>query len=156
MKAAIAITAAGFMSFGLVSTASAWHLAPESSSFTADGKTSATKGGVTLPCKAHFEGTIDANGVGHVTGGSFKDVPGGQGCALVQLSNLPWPVTATGKRTVVLSNVQFTTPIGSCGPGDMDGKVRNSKLVITAAPLPPNCTVSANVTTTPSVSIVRH
>lgn len=155
MKATIAIAAAGLMSFGMIGTASAFHLSP-SGPFTADGSTSATKGGLTLPCKAHFEGTIDDQGVGHVTGGSFKDVKGGQGCTLVTLQNLPWEVDATGLKTVVLKGVQFNTPIGACGPGDMDGKVRAGKLTITAAPLPPNCSVSANTATTPTISIVKH
>jgi len=72
MKSAIAIAAAALVSFGIAAPASAYHLTPENSSFTGNGKTSATKSGVTLPCKAKLEGTIDGSGVGSVSGAYLK------------------------------------------------------------------------------------
>src|SRR5580765_7307869 len=93
MKTAIALTAAGLMSFGIIAAtpAAAYHLIPENTSFKGTGNTSATKSGITLACKANLQGSIDANGVGSVTGGSFT---GDLGCTSVGLTGLPWKAVA--------------------------------------------------------------
>jgi hypothetical protein len=156
MIKSIALTAAGVLSLGIaaVTPAAAFHLTPEGTSFKATGKTSATKGGLTLPCKAHFQGHTDDNGVGFVDSGSFTD-DGAIGCTAVTLQNLPWETDATGKKTVVIHNVAFSTPIGDCGPGDITGKLKNGAIVFTAVPLPPDCTVSGKLKTNPQLSIVK-
>ncbi|MBV8800499.1 MAG: hypothetical protein JOY77_10095 [Alphaproteobacteria bacterium] len=155
MKTTIVI-AAGLVSLGIVGAtpAAAFHLSPPGD-FSADGTTSATKNGITLPCKAHFDGTVNADGVGAVTGGQFTD-NGAQGCTLVSLQNLPWEVDATGKKNVLIKNVTFSTPIGSCGPGDVVGKIKNGHLTLVNVSLPPDCQVSADVITTPTVKIKRN
>ncbi len=122
MKKAIAILAAGLMSFGIANTASAkktYHLIPESSSFTGSGTTSATKNGITLKCKAKFQGSVNAQGVGSITGGSFS---GALGCSAVSLSGLPWAATAVNATKVVISGATFTSLIGNCGPRRRDGQ----------------------------------
>src|SRR5947199_7248240 len=59
MKLTIVLAAASLTAFSIAATpAAAWKLSP-SGDFTADGTTSATKNGVTLPCKAHFTGTVN-------------------------------------------------------------------------------------------------
>lgn len=152
MKTAIAIITAGAMSLGIVAPAAAFHLNPENTTFTGKGKTSATKNGISLPCKANFKGHVDQNGVGFVDSGSFK---GQIGCSSVTLANLPWEADATGKKTVILRNVQFSTPIGDCGPGDLETKLVKGVIKFTADPLPGGCTVSGKITTSPTVSIVK-
>jgi hypothetical protein len=154
MKKAIAILAAGLVSFGIASTANAkksYHLSPESTSFTGSGSTSATKSGVTLACNAKFEGSVDSNGVGSITGGSFT---GQLGCTSVALTGLPWAVTATGATKVVISGVSFSSPIGNCGPTDVKAKLADGKLKFTNAALAGSCTISGKIRTKPEVSIV--
>ena len=156
MKQTIAIAAAGLLSFGIagITPAAAYHFSPENSAFTGKGKTSATKTGLTLPCKASFTGNVDANGVGSITGGKFRE-DGSVGCVSVKLKNLPWAANATGRRTAVIKNVAFSSPIGDCGPGDITTTLRNGVVKFTAVPLPPDCTVSGRVVTTPTLSIVK-
>jgi hypothetical protein len=150
------ITLAAAVSLGIAATtpAAAFHLSPVSTSFTATGNTSATKNGVTLPCKAHFKGHTDANGVGFVDSGSFTD-NGSIGCTAVTLQNLPWEGDATGKATVVIHNVTFSSPIGNCGPGDLTTKLKRGVISFTTAPLPPDCTVSGKLKTKPQLSVVK-
>ena len=157
MKIAIVIAAAGLTAFTMAATpAAAWKITP-SGDFTADGTTSATKNGVTLPCKAHFTGTVNAHGIAHITSGEFTDNGGPPGaCGAVQLANLPWKTAARTAKAAKIYNVQFTTPIGSCGPGAMPVRVRSGGVIVfTAVPLAGGCTVSGNLTTTPQLSIVE-
>lgn len=155
MRTLIAMTA-GLISMGIagITPAAAFHLSP-SGDFVGTGKTSATKSGLTLPCKAKFTGHVDDSGVGFVDGGTFKDVQGGFGCAGVQLSNLPWEVDAITRNHVQIKGVAFSTPIGDCGPGDVEGTIKNGILKMIAVHLDPDCTVSAHVLTNPIVSIVK-
>ena len=153
MKTTIAL-ATTILSLGIagITPATAFHLSP-AGDFTADGDTSATKGGVTLPCIAHFTGTVDSNGIGHITGGSFTD-NGGVGCTAVTLSGLPWKVKAVKKGKVKIYKVTFSTPIGDCGPGTIPAPLKKGVLSFTAVPLQPDCSISGSLTTSPKISIV--
>lgn len=151
MKTAIAIAAAGLMSFGIVNTAAAYHLSPESTKFTGTGTTSATVNGVTLSCNASFNGKTTATGVGKITGGSFS---GALGCSSVTLSNLPWKAKAVSATAVKIKNVTFQSPIGNCGPGTLKTTLKNGVVSFTNQPLPGGCTVTGNITTSPTLSIV--
>jgi hypothetical protein len=154
MKPAIAITAAGLLSLGILGTtpAAAYHLSP-AGNFTGDGNTSATKNGISLPCKAHFTGKVNSRGVGYVTGGSFKE-NGKIGCVSVRLQNLPWKALAKSATKVKIYNVTFSSPIGNCGPGDLPVHSSGGVITFKAVPLPGGCTVSGKITTTPTVNIV--
>ncbi len=151
MKTAIAIAAAGLMSFGVVNTAAAYHLTPESTSFTGTGTTSATKNGVTLSCTANFTGKVGATGVGKITGGTFS---GALGCSSVTLQNLPWTSKAVSATNVKISNVTFASPIGNCGPGALKVTLKGGVVSFTNLALPGGCTVSGSITTSPTLSIV--
>src|SRR5436305_941022 len=143
MKTTIAIAAAAIMcgATAVATPAAAFHLSP-TGDFTADGHTSAKKSGVSLPCIAHFTGTIDSAGVGHVTGGSFTD-NGSIGCTAVTLQNLPWDTTAIDKKDVKLAGVTFNSPLGQCGPTDIVATVRRGTLKFAAVPMKGGCRVSA-------------
>ena len=140
------------LSFGIagVSPAFAWHLTPESSNFTGKGKTSATKSGITLACKAKFEGNVDSSGVGSVTGGSFS---GQLGCSGVTLGNLPWTSTAASKSTVVIQNVTFQSIIGNCGPSNITVKLARGIISFKNVQLAGGCTASGKITTSPPLAI---
>ena len=148
--AAIAITA-GLMSFGIVGPAAAYHLSPENASFTGTGTTSATKNGITLKCKAKFQGHVDSNGVGWVDSGSFT---GQLGCTSVGLGNLPWKSLARTATKANIYNVAFTSPIGNCGPGTVPTKLVDGIIKFANVPLSGGCTVSGKITTSPTLSIV--
>lgn len=153
MKTAIAIAAAGLVSFGIIDTASAaYEFNPENTSFTGTGMTSATKNGITLKCNATFKGKVDVNGVGHVTSGSFT---GQVGCSSVTLGNLPWKSLAISATKARIYNVKFNSPIGNCGPGNLTTTLKNGVVSFTNQPLPGGCTVSGNITTSPKLSIVN-
>jgi hypothetical protein len=153
MKTALVITAAGLMSFGIagITPAAAYHLSPESTSFTGAGKTSATKNGVSLPCKASFTGHVDSSGVGWVDSGTFT---GQVGCSTVGLQNLPWKSLAKSAKKVTIFNVTFTSPIGNCGPSKLPVKLVNGVITFNTVPISGGCTVSGKITTTPALSIV--
>jgi hypothetical protein len=153
MKKAIAITAAGLMSFGTVcaTPAAAYHLIPESTNFTGTGKTSATKNGITLPCTANFKGNTNATGAGSITSGAFS---GQIGCSSVGLGGLPWKALAKSATKVIIYNVSFTSPIGNCGPGNLTTKLTNGVIKFTNVALAGGCTVSGSIKTTPTISIV--
>jgi hypothetical protein len=153
MKTAIALTAAGLMSLGIVAAtpAAAYHLIPEGTTFKGTGKTSATKSGITLACKANLQGSIDAEGVGSVTGGSFT---GDLGCTSVGLTGLPWKSTASKATKGVIAGVTFTSPIGNCGPSDLPVTIKNGTISFKNAPLAGSCTISGKIKTKPKVSIV--
>lgn len=155
MKPAILIAAAGVVSLGIAGTtpAAAYHLSPKSTKFTGTGNTSATKNGISLPCKAHFTGNTSSTGVGHITGGSFTDTTK-VGCTAVKLINLPWKALAKTATKVVIYNVEFSSPIGNCGPGNLPTILKNGVVTFTDVPLPGGCTVSGKITTTPKVSVV--
>ncbi len=154
MKTAIVITAAGLMSFGIVGVTPAYatHLEPKNASFAGTGSTSATKNGITLKCKAKFQGNVDADGVGFVTKGSFT---GDLGCTSVTLSNLPWKSVAKGTKKVNISNVTFNSPVGNCGPGTLPVKLANGVISFTSAPLSGGCTISGKIKTSPPLSIAK-
>jgi hypothetical protein len=156
MKPAILLAAAGLISLGIVGTtpAAAWHLSPPGK-FTGDGKTSATKNGISLPCIAHFTGLVNKRGIGYVTGGSFKD-DGKIGCATVSLQGLPWKAVATTCCKVVIHNVTFHSTIGDCGPGNLPVHASGGVISFKAVPLPGGCTVTGKITTSPTVSIVAN
>jgi hypothetical protein len=152
MKTVIALTAAGLMSLGLVAAtpAAAYHLIPESTDFTGAGKTSATKSGITLSCKAKFTGSIDDQGVGSITSGSFS---GDLGCSSVGLSGLPWKATAKKATTATIFGVTFTSPIGNCGPSDLPVKVKDGVISFKNAEIAGGCTISGKIKTKPAVGI---
>jgi hypothetical protein len=155
MKTAIASVAiAGLFSLGVIGTAPAatFHLTPENSKFKGKGNTSAVKSGISLACKAKFTGDVDKNGVGEVTGGTFS---GQLGCSSVTLGNLPWTGTVIGKKTLELDNVTFQSPIGDCGPGNIDVKLVNGVISFNAVPLAGGCMVSGRIKTTPQLAIVK-
>jgi len=153
MKTALVIIAAGLMSFGIagITPAAAYHLTPEGTSFTGTGKTSATKNGVSLPCKANFTGHVDSNGIGWVDGGTFT---GQVGCSTVKLINLPWKSVAKAATRVKILNVTFSSPIGDCGPGTIPVKLVNGNITFNTVAMPGGCTVSGKITTSPTLSIV--
>jgi len=153
MKNAIATTAASLMSLMIVGTtpAAAYHLIPVSTDFTGSGTTSATKNGITLKCKAKFQGHTDSNGVGFITGGSFS---GQLGCTSVGLGGLPWKSLAKSATKVIINNVSFTSPIGNCGPGNVPVKLVDGIIKFSNVALAGNCTISGKITTSPTLSIV--
>ncbi|HWA90298.1 MAG TPA: hypothetical protein VG889_09705 [Rhizomicrobium sp.] len=153
MKAVLTIAAtAALVSFGLSAPAAAYHLTPENSTFTGTGNTSATKNGVTLPCKAKFTGAVDSKGVGSVTSGTFS---GQVGCSSVGLSNLPWTAKAKSATKVSILNVTFTSPIGNCGPGTLPVKVSGTGVIsFKNVALPGGCTVTGKIKTKPALAIV--
>lgn len=154
MKSAILFAATALLSFGGAASAATFHLVPLSTTFKGNGKTSATKNGISLPCKAKFNGNVDASGVGHITSGSFT---GQIGCESVSLGNLPWTANATAAKKAVIHNVKFNSPIGACGPGDLPVKVTaTGTIAFTNVPLAGGCTVSGKIKTKPQLGIVKN
>jgi len=150
MKTVIAIASAAVLTFATVAPAAAYHLEPKSTSFTGTGNTSATKNGITLPCKAKFQGHVDSNGIGFVDSGSFT---GQVGCTSVGLGGLPWKSVAKSATKVIITNVSFTSPIGNCGPGNLPVKIIDGKIRFKDVPLAGGCTVTGVIATSPALSI---
>jgi hypothetical protein len=154
MKASIA-SAALLVSVAISATpaVAARHLSP-SGDFTADGKVSGTKNGSDLvPCEAHITGSIDKNGVGEVTGGTFT---GKNGCDQLSLNNLPWMMVAKGKRKIRVMNMTFDEGgVEVCGPSDVTVKLKKGVISMRAVPLAGNCSLTVHLATSPPLSIVQ-
>jgi hypothetical protein len=157
MKVAVAAAIVAAFSIGVAATpAAARHLSP-SGSFTADGKVTNTKNGVTgAPCTAHFTGTVDGAGIGHFTGGSFEGTADSD-CDKLMPANLPWKMVAATRRKAKVLNVTIEA-LGAmyCGPGTVPVTLKNGVISFTAVPLAGKCSISGHLTTSPSLAIVRH
>ena len=150
MKSVIAMAVIGLAALGAATSASAYKFSPVSTVFSGSGPAGATLSGVSLTCTGNLKGTTNASGGGKVTSGSFS---GTLGCNLVTLAGMPWTMTATGATTASVANVDFVSPIGSCGAGTLNVTISGG--VINYHGNFGRCTnVSLTLTTTPSVSIV--
>lgn len=152
MKSIIALAAVGLMSFGLANGANAagFKFSPASTKFVGKGPTSATLNGVTLACTGTLKGSTNAQGVGKVTGGSFT---GALGCSSVTFTGTPWKMTATTATTATIVGVDFTTPLGSCGPANLVVTLTGGVFSYNGA-FDQCSNIQLSLKTTPTVSIV--
>jgi hypothetical protein len=148
MNKITAITAVGLVS--LAGVAHAFEFSPEGKTFVATGPTSATLNGITLACTGTIHGKTTKTGIGKVTSGSFT---GAAGCSATGLSGLPWTMKATGASTATVFGVTFTSPIGNCGPANLNVNLSGGVVSFTNQPIG-SCTGSGTLTTTPTLSIV--
>jgi hypothetical protein len=152
MKSAITLLAVGLVSLGAASgvAAKGFKLSPASTKFVGTGPTSATLNGLTLACTGTLKGQTSATGVGKVTGGSFK---GATGCTSVTFSGTPWKMTATTASTATTVGVDFSTPIGSCGPANLVIGLSGGVFSYNGA-FDQCSNIKLTLTTVPTVSIV--
>ena len=152
MKSMIALVAVGLMSFGVANgaTAAGFKFSPASTKFTGTGPTSATLNGTTLSCTGTLKGQTNKAGVGKVTGGSFT---GMFGCSSVTFTGVPWKMTATSATTATIVGVDFTTPLGSCGPGNLVVQLTGGVFSYNG-PFDQCSNISLSLKTTPTISIV--
>ena len=152
MKSIIALAAVGLMSFGLANGANAagFKFSPASTKFVGKGPTSATLNGVTLACTGTLKGSTNAQGVGKVTGGSFT---GAFVCSSVTFTGVPWKMTATTATTATIVGVDFTTPLGSCGPANLVVNLSGGVFTYNG-PFDQCSNIQLSLKTTPTLSIV--
>ncbi len=152
MKLFTVIAAVGLVSAGLADGANAagFKFSPPSTKFTATGPTSATLNGVTLPCTGTLKGSTTATGVGKVTGGSFT---GQIGCSSVTFTGVPWKMTATTATTATIFGVDFSTPLGSCGPANLVVQLTGGVFTYNG-PFDQCSNITLSLTTKPTLSIV--
>jgi hypothetical protein len=152
MKSAIALLAVGLVSFGFASSASAvtYKFSPASTKFVGKGPTSATLNGLTLACTGTLRGSTTATGVGHVTGGSFT---GALGCSSVKFTGTPWLMKATTATTATITGVDFTTPLGTCGPANLVVNLSGGTFTYNGA-FDQCSNIQLTLKTTPTLSIV--
>ena len=145
--AALAMVAA------LSSPAKADSFSPTNITWTMKGKVVVNQL-VNFQCNWTLSGIVDAAGVGHVTGSTFTS--GTPTCGMIVSTNLPWTFTAgPGASLGMIRAVTITTPVGTCGPGDVPVSIGPAGAVsINAVMLPPNCKLSATLTITPAIVIV--
>lgn len=89
----IAIVVSSLLLAGAATGASAYSLAPTSTSFTGGGPITLTWGS-TISCTAQIAGSIDANGVGHITSIQLQGGLLGS-CATLSAQGLPYTLTAS-------------------------------------------------------------
>ena len=152
MKVFTVLTAVGLVSLSLANGANAagFKFSPASTKFSATGPTSATLGGVTLPCTGTLKGTTNKAGVGKVTGGSFN---GQIGCSSVTFAGVPWKMTATTATTATIVGVDFSTPLGSCGPANLVVQLTGGVFSYNG-PFDQCSNITLSLKTTPTLSIV--
>ncbi len=154
MKTIIAIAAVGLASSGFATGAGAagFKFSPASTAFTGTGPTSATLNGTTLACTAKLKGATNKAGVGKVTGGSFT---GEFGCSSVTFSGTPWKMTATTATTATIYGVDFSTPLGSCGPANLVVTLKSGTFTYNG-PFDQCSNIQLTLKTTPTLSIVAN
>jgi hypothetical protein len=150
MKSILALAAVGVAALGFAGSASAFKLSPASTKFTGTGPTSATLNGITLACHAILRGATNALGVGHVTGGSFS---GAVGCTAVKFTGTPWLAKATTATTGTVYNIDFSSPLGACGPANMVDSLSGG-VISYNGPFDQCSNVTLALTTKPTLSIV--
>jgi hypothetical protein len=153
MKTKLLLAALSLASLAIANNASAnAYEFKDTGSFTATGSLTAAALAVTLPCSAVMTGTT--TGAAQVTGATFS----GLSCFLLSAGNLPWKMHANAPHSFTLKGLEVSALIlGVCGPGKVKSQL-NAKgdILITSASLPGllPCTVSANLTTEPSIIII--
>ena len=150
MKSIVTIAAAGMLVVGLAEPAAAFRVSPARTHFVAAGPASATLNGVTLNCRGKFRLVVNKVGKGKITAVSFS---GGTGCSTVGVAGLPWAITATSASTATITNADFTSKGGPCGPANMAMTVSGGVIAYNAA-FDQCSQVSLSLTTTPTLSIV--
>jgi hypothetical protein len=145
MKLSSMIALGALVSAAMAGPALAGSLSPNGA-FQADGSTSLTIGTTTLACTAHMVGTV-SGGVGTISTATFSGGPLGS-CALAAKTGT-WTVTALSATSIQISGLAVNTPIGNCTAGTVTGAYNNTTHQLTFAnqTLPPNCKVSAALTT---------
>ncbi len=151
MKSITTLAGAALATFGLGTEAAAVSFSPASTAFTARGPITLTKAGVQFSCAGLVSGRTDATGVGHIYRASFT---GSQACRAITAAGLPWRMKAHTLSRANILGVTLSTPQGACGPGRVKPKITHGEFRFKADPLPPDCVVEANLSTSPKISIV--
>jgi hypothetical protein len=146
MAVALGLTSAGM--------ASGYSLSPKNASFTGVGKTTLTKGSLTVPCTAKFTGKTDAKGIGHITSATFS---GNILCGGVKATGLPWIGEATSATGGTIQNVAVTASVfGACGPTTIPLTLsKTGVLAFNNVTLKPNCAIKGSIATKPVLTIVK-
>ena len=127
-------------------------LSPRSTSFTAKGQVTITKGVSHPSCTAHFVGTTDAAGFGQINAATFT---GSDFCTAVTSATLPWALNAETKRQALLQDVALSTPLGFCGPANVTVYVSLTGRFTFYFMASPDCVIQGYVKTTPAITIVK-
>jgi hypothetical protein len=134
------------------SPAAAFHFIPVNTAFTASGTVGFAQGTVEYTCTLDAEGKTGAHGKVKIT---KVTLTGNDSCSATQAGHLPWKIKATGPSAAKIKNLQFTGPVGKCGPGpgaiQVDGAGNWTIDII----LPPACIVAGAVATSPPITITN-
>lgn len=144
------MSAAVLAAASLASPAAAQHLSPAPGVVTISG-TLVLQQSTTLTCTGTFTVSIDAAGVGTITGGTFSP-PSSPLCgALIRPSNFPWTVTATALDEVTITGIGATSILGSCA-GDVEADVAGGTITFSNEVIPgtpSNCTIVSGILSGP-------
>jgi hypothetical protein len=154
MKNHIAIVVLGLMSVGLAQSAAAYSVSPLNTAYTATGPaTIRTAAGSVINCTLTITGRTLSNGKAKTFTAAFS--AGDAACVNTTASDLPWMSPVLNATTLKLEHFTVTTPDGTCGP-IMIRPADNASGVwtVTNASVPPGCTFSATLATTPAITIV--
>lgn len=158
---------AAVATLALAAQASAASFTPPSTSFTGIGATNMIKGLGPFPCAAKFTGHTDAAPPPGGTSYAWIDSAAFTGsvfCTSVTAASLPWrarvtsgPATAGTPATAVIEQVKFNSPVGPCGPADLNVTIDVAGNIAFHQTLNPGaCEVwtTTPIATTPAVGVI--
>ena len=116
MKSILTIATIGTLIFAIAEPAAAFKFSPAKTRYIAAGPSTATLNGVTLTCTGKFHVVVNKAGKGKITAVSFS---GARGCSTVGVAGLPWAFIATGASSATITNADFISKGGPCGPANM-------------------------------------
>jgi hypothetical protein len=148
----------GFYAFALLfaGAVQALTVAP-AGAFTARGQLAVSKGRLAATCRATFTGRVDPDGAVSITAVDFGDKP--RRCRLLQAQGLPWQGSVGSPVQLRLQGVAVEVDSrldgGVCGPAVLVAEWRavTSTLHFPAQPLPRDCSLQGEITTTPALVI---
>ena len=149
MKSILTIVAVGMLIVGIAEPAAAFKFSPAKTRYIAAGPSTATLNGVTLTCTGKFHVVVNKAGKGKITAVSFS---GGTGCSTVGVAGLPWAFTATSASTATITNADFTSKGGPCGPANMQVSLGGGVIGYNAA-FDQCSDVGLSLTTRPTLTI---
>jgi hypothetical protein len=151
MKHAIALAASGLILFGVANCAAAEAFSPSNTKFNWTGPVIIMKSTVRLGCQATVGAQTNTTGALSITSVSFS---GGQACASVGASGLPWAVKATSMTSLTISKVLLVLPNGACGSGVIPANLGGGVLAFNASNNLAGCSIAGGLRSAPTVKIL--
>ncbi|MGI9170019.1 MAG: hypothetical protein ACR2FH_07585 [Caulobacteraceae bacterium] len=157
MKIITLLAASGALAIGATSQAAAGAFTPRSARFSATGQAGlGAQGGMSISCILTIKGKTTRGGRAKITSAQFSGSDAR--CASTTFMGLPWRTRAGGSSggvgAATIFNVAVASAVtGACGPGQAPVQVFSNGGWNIVTSLPPACSFSAVLQTSPSITV---